>query len=40
MFEVSNYLNSMYLTFSGLHLSVIRHFFTNSAYSAKLSDVI
>jgi len=38
-FEVCNNQKSMYVTFSGLHLT-IRHLFTNSAYSAKPSDVI
>ena len=30
----------MYVTFSGLYLTVLRHLFTNSTHSAKLSDVI
>jgi len=39
-FEVCNNQKSMYVTFSGLHLTVISHLFINSAYSAKPSDVI
>jgi len=39
-FEVCNSPKSMYVTFLGLHLTVIRHLFTNCAYSASPSDVI
>ena len=30
----------MYVIFLGLHLTIIGHLFTNSAFSAKPSDVI